>query len=488
VHQTFLEILNHRGNVGAILRTMHETGLLGRYLPEFGKMTCLVQHEFFHRYTADEHTLVCLEMLDEVWAGTSAPFKRYTSLLQKIEHPSLLNLALLLHDSGKALPSRKHADQSVRLCHRAIKRMGLDSQAAQTLIILVENHLALIQISQQRDLEDPAVAKRFANLMKTPENLDLLLLHTFADSMGTSSNIWNDFKEALVWTLYDQAMAALVGGPKIVKAAEKQREALLQEVRHLMPKHFTDEELQAHFKLLPPRYFQIHSAPEVLIDLVLAHDFYQLQTHEGSHALEPVIMWNNVPDRGYSAIRVCTWDRAGLFSKIAGSLTSSNLNILSAHIFSRADGIIFDTFYVTDAQGAALPSRKERESFESMLKDCLTARSDINTVMSRHHVNRTAYAYLEGEKIPIAIQFDNAASDTHTIIDIQAEDRFGLLFAISKTLSDLKLDIATAKISTEKGAAVDSFYVRDADGQKVSKPERIKAIETKLRSVISKLL
>ena len=487
VQETFLELLNQRGNVAPVLRTMHEVGLLGRFLPEFGKLTCLVQHEFFHRYTADEHTLVCLDMLDEVWASPKVPFSRFTPILQKIERPFVLYLALLLHDAGKATPAKKHTNQSVLLAQRAARRLHLDAPATQTLLLLIENHLTMIEISQRRDLEDPAVARRFASQVKTAENLRLLLLHTFADSLGTSATLWTGFKEALIVTLYERTLRVLEGRADAVQADEQRRESLLAEVRRLLPRGTTEDELQAHFKLLPQRYYRINTAEEVVIDVELAHQFMRTLVTEENRALEPATAWTNVPDRGYAAVRLCTWDRAGLFSKITGSLTAAELNILTAQIFSRSDGIIFDTFYVVSARRGTLPSREEREQFESLINNALSGQLDLAKVISRQKVGRSLFPYLDGERIPTAIRFDNTSSDTHTIIDLETEDRVGLLFTVSHALSDLGLDISTARITTEKGAAVDSFYVRELDGAKLTLPERREAVEASLREVISKL-
>jgi len=487
VHETFLEILNQRGNVAPTLRTMHEVDLLGRYMPEFGKLTCLVQHEFFHRYTADEHTLICLEMLDAVWAAKSAPFNRYTSLFQKVERPFVLYLALLLHDAGKSAMTRKHSDDSVRMALHAAKRLGLDLQATQSLKLIIENHLAMIQISQSRDLDDPSISAKFAAQIKTPENLDCLLLHTLTDSLGTRSDLWGDFKEALVLTLYEQTRQVLAGGGNVVQVEEKQRELLAQSVRKMLPKTIGIEEFTAHFEMMPARYFQMYSANEVLADIQCAHQFLQLQTHEGSGPLEPVLAWSNIADRGYAILKVCTWDRAGLFSKIAGALTAAELNILGARIFSRSDGIIFDTFFVAEARTGALPGKEIRAKCEALVKSALTTNLDLGSLINQQKADRPLYQYLEGERIPTIIRFDNSASDTHTIIDVETEDRVGLLYTLSRTISELGLDIATSKISTEKGAALDSFYVRQMHDGKIVDVDRAKAVEDELRAAVLSL-
>ena len=238
VRETFLTILERRGSVAPILRAMHEVNLLGKYIPEFGRLTCLVQHEFYHQYAADEHTLVCLEQLDRVWEAQDEPYKHYAPLFQSLERPGLLYLALLLHDVGKSERHKqgRHAEVSAAMAMRAAKRLRLDGSAADTLHNIIENHLLMASVSQRRDLDDPTVIRNFAREMKTPETLDLLTLLTFADSQGTSDKLWNSFKDLLLWQLYERARTVLTGGTEFVRASEKQREILLQEVREMAAK------------------------------------------------------------------------------------------------------------------------------------------------------------------------------------------------------------------------------------------------------------
>ena len=487
VHETFLEILNQRGNVAPVLRAMHEVGLLGKFLPEFGRLTCLVQHEFYHQYTADEHTLVCIERLDQIWGAEKPPFNHYIEIFRNLERPFVLYLALLLHDAGKADHKRVHTELGGKLALTVARRLGLDSAIAQILRLAIENHLLMAQISQRRDLDDPFVIRSFAEKIKTRENLDLLTLHTFVDSLGTSDKLWNDFKETLLWTLHQKTLEVLTGGTEFIRAEEKERELRMLEVRSLAPRTLSDEEIQAHFTQLPARYSQIHSAPEIVADLALAHRFIHLQLAEDSNALEPIITWHNEPDRGYTEVKICTWNRAGLFSKIAGSLTAAGLNILSAQIFSRNDGIILDTFYVNDARTGKVANREEREKLERLLQSALTDEVDFPSLLARQKVSLPLYQSLEGQRIPTVIQFDNSVSESRTVIDVETEDRVGLLYVISHALAELSVDISVAKISTEKGAAIDSFYVSELDGSKILAAERLKEIQQRLVSEITAL-
>lgn len=486
VHQTFLEIMNQRGNVSPVLRAMHEVGMLGKFIPEFGKLTCLVQHEFYHQYTADEHTLVCLGKLDDIWEARDPALNHYTQVFKQIDRPFLLYLALLLHDAGKGSNTRDHSDAGAKITMNVAKRLKLDGATAHSLRLLVENHLLMAQISQRRDLEDPAVIRSFASQMQNRENVMMLTLMTFADSLGTSDQLWNSFKDSLLWTLFSRTMDLFSGTSDFLKAETHQTELLKEEVKSLLPHTFSEDEVDAHFSHLPPRYFQIHNARQIMADITLAHRFMHLQLAEEEMALEPVIVWHNEPDRGYTSVHICTWDRAGLFSKIAGSLAASGLNILSAQIFTRTDGIILDTFYVNDAKGAALASREEKEVFEKILKDALTTGVNFPALISKQKVQRI-FQSVDGERMSTVIGFDNETSDTRTILDIETEDRVGLLYCISKALSDMELDISLAKILTEKGAAIDTFYITNLDREKITSREAQQEIESKLLEAIEKL-
>ncbi len=485
VHESFREILGQRGNVAPALRAMHEVDFLGKYMPEFGKLTCLVQHEFFHIYTADEHTLMCLQKLDDIWGGRVPNAEPYQELFQKIERPFILYLALLLHDSGKAARGKRHELDSAENARRVALRLRLDGATTHMLQLLVEHHLVMIQVSQRRDLDDPSVVRHLAGLMQTPENLNQLTLHTFADSLGTSDKLWNGFKDALLWTLYSKTFAELTGATTFIRAEEKQRELLFEEVVRLLPREIQLGEAQAHFGTLPQRYFLIHTAVEIVADLALTNCFMCKVLHDDPDiSLASVIEWMDEPDRGCSRAQVCTWDRAGLFSKLAGSFTAAGLNILSAQIFTRTDGVVLDTFDVTSARTGLLATKEEKDAFDQLLGKALVGHVDFDPLIAKQKVANPLYQSLEGERIATEIVFDNQTSERCTVVDVETEDRVGLLYTLSQTLSELGLDISVAKISTEKGAAMDSFYVSELNGEKVLAPHRQHAIESRLRTAL----
>jgi [protein-PII] uridylyltransferase len=488
VAETFLTILNQRGNVAPILRAMHEVDFLGKYVPEFGKLTCLVQHEFYHQYAADEHTLVCLEQLDRIWEAKEPPHANYATLFQELDRPFLLYLALLLHDTGKPEGHGKHALVGAKIAARVSKRIRLDGSAVRTLGLLIEHHLLMAIISQRHDMDDPSVIRNFTRAVETPETLALLTVLTFVDAQATSDKLWNGFKDQLLWQLHQRALPLLTGGTEFIRAEEKQREQLMEKVAELLPPLFSPEELAAHFAALPARYFQIHTAREIHDDLLLTHRFMRVQITEDDKSLAPVVNLHNEPDRGYSVVRVCTWDRAGLFCKMAGSLSAVGLTILSAQIFTRTDGIALDTFFVTDAFTGKLANVTQRDEFEKLLARVLAGEEiDLPKLIVQQRISRPLYQAYTGEQIPTQIKFDNEMSDTRTFIEVETEDRIGLLYTIANTLTDLEVDISTARILTEKGAAIDSFYVRELDGGKILSTERQKAIQRRLLHALNNL-
>jgi len=253
-------------------------------------------------------------------------------------------------------------------------------------------------------------------------------------------------------------------------------------------KSIGDEEINAHFAALPGRYFEIHTPREITTDVDLVHRFMHRQVLAEERVLSPATDWQDEPDRGYNVVRVCTWDRAGLFSKIAGSFSAVGLNILSAQIFTRKDAVVLDKFFVNDVRTGNLAPRETHARLETLLGQVLNDEDvDLPALIAHQVVARPAYQAYAGERISTRVHFDNEASDTRTLIEIETEDRLGLLYAVSQTFAEMSLDISGARIVTERGAAIDSFYVREAGGSKVLAPERQTLIENHLREAIGRL-
>lgn len=487
----FLEVLRHKGQVGRILRRMHETGFLGKFLPEFGRLTCLVQHEFFHRYAADEHTLRVIEHLDRIVDAEKAPYNNYRKIFLQLEHPDVLYLAVLLHDVGRAANAAKHAEDSLVAARQVAQRLRLNEDETGHLLFLVRDHTKLAIFSQRRDIDDQATIDAAARVVGDQANLDMLLLLTFADSMGTGPQMWNDWKEALLWQLYHHTKQELTGTARAQHILAKRIEQLYGEVSKQHAKKLPLEEIYSHFELMPASYYINTSADQIAGHLGLVHKFLvrQLEVDTPEGALAPIIEWHTAAAQSYTRIFICTWDRVGLFSKICGAVSSAGLNILSAHIYTRGDQVVLDFFDVCDANLGAVTDEKAIRQTEAALTNVLTSREavDFGHVLAKMHANRRQPARLHEARIPTVVEFDNDISQNRTVIEIQTEDRLGLLFALTQTLTSLGLDISFSKISTEKGAAIDTFYVQDQLGKQVADPDRLATIRAKLEDALNRL-
>ena len=487
VHETFLEIMNQPGAVGHVLRRMHELDILGRYLPEFGRLTCLVQHEFFHQYTVDEHTLVCIEKLDGLWDGKWDAYIKYREVFEEVARPSTLYLALLLHDAGKGFESDHHERESERVADHVADRLGLDEAATESLLLVIRHHLLMVQVAQRRDLEDPLVVRQFGETMETEENLNLLMLHTLADSLGTADNLWNGFKETTQWDLYWKSHLFFRRDPGAVRVEEQQRDEIEAETIKVLGKKVPSEEIEAHFDNLPSRYFRALPANEIAGDIELVHEFFEQQILYNDRMLRPSVVWERDLNRGCSSVGICTWDRQGLFSRVTGVFAECGFNILSGQIFTREDSIVIDHFFLTDARTGGLPDSGLREMFSERLDEALKAETNLDLDFAELPESAVEYTSLSGDRIPTRIFFDNHASDEFTVLDLEAEDHIGLLYAVAHTLTTLGLSIELARINTAKGGVSDSFYLADEEGLKIEDKPRQQFIESMLRHVIEAL-
>jgi [protein-PII] uridylyltransferase len=485
VHESFAEILAQSGNVAPTLRAMHDLDFLGKYLPEFGRLTCLVQHEFYHQYTGDEHTLRCIEKLDELHSNRNQFAEPYQRIFNNVDDPFPLYLALLLHDAGRGLDDARHEDAGVKLAKRVAKRLKLDIETRETVKFLVQHHLTMVSLSQRRDLDDPAVISHFSSIVESPNRLNLLTLHTVADSLGTANGLWNGFKDQLLRTLYSKTKTEVAGETALLRSQKAQRDHVYREVRAILPQTFQPDEINAHFDKLPPRYFRINGPRDIAADMQLVHRFMWNQLgREDTAALSPIIMWRDEPDLGCTTVRIASWDRLGLFSTIAGAFAAAGLSILSARGFTREDEIVLDTFEVVAADSGKPGTKKQREQFEAVLERALTNEDDFIGQIAEQTTTRGLQDLYGENRIESRIRFDNDTSELFTVIDLETEDRVGLLYTVSKAFAELGIDIDLVKITTEKGAAIDSFYVEEHGGGKLTDPRRQIAVESKLRSSI----
>ena len=485
VREALLAIFSRKGQVGHALRTMHELGFLGRLFPEFRPLTCLVQHEFFHRYTADEHTLVCIEMLDRILDAQEPPFSKYRPLLQQVTRPHILYLAMLLHDSGRAENTARHAEASAVNAVRVARRMKITGTDLSILVFLVDHHLTMSEIARRKNLDNEETIIEFARIVETQERLDLLMLMTFADTQGTgAARSYSDWKDLLLWQLYHRTSRALSGVKEFVDSIEQARLETRQRLLKNLDRQFDPGEVAAHLDNLPPAYFESMSEELIREHISLVHGFLKYQITHDDGSLQPVIHWRNFVDQGHSEVTIVTWDRDYLFARVTGSFTASNLSILKADVFTRADDIAIQTFYVATDKLEAVTDSRDRAAFDKILGQAMGMEPfDFGKAFAKRSKGKAPF--YDSSEMPMKISIDQSASRTHTLLDIQTADYPGLLYRIACAMADTGLRLVSARVATEKGAALDTFYVCDKEGKKIESEEVLTRLTREIRTRIA---
>lgn len=482
-NSTFRTILQEAGNVYPTLNSMHEHGVLGRFIPEWEKLTCLVQHEYFHRYTADIHILHTIRELDNVFSDPDPVFKKYKEVLRELDQPKLLYLILFLHDIGKAIAIKNHAENGIKIAEPILERLKIDEGKRKLVRFIIKNHLEMARFWQRYDLDDPDTAKVFAEKVETAEQLSLLYAHTFCDARGTARGLWNNYKDTLHSTLYNRTLEVLKTEGKIDELYRKQKEMTRQDLLELNIEGIGREEIDAHFKLLPDRYFINTMQDEIILHIKMINQlFHEISKAESVGALQPVVDWNEDVNRSYTIINVVTWDRAGLFHKLAGSLNIAGYSILSAKAISRDDHIAIDTFYVTESERGYSNVKKAKQDFEAALNDSLVNNLDLYPRIKE--INKQLASNLFGAKSnPLADSFQTHVevyqelSLKRTILEVQAKDRVGLLYQISNCISKKDFDIAFARINTERGIAIDTLHLTPGNNKPTIKVEKLEELK-----------
>src|SRR5213596_2879916 len=481
--EIFKSILSQKGRVGRILRMMHRVDFLGRYIPEFGQLTCLVQHEFLHRYTADEHTLVCIDKLDAIVKTDDSKLIAYRNIFEQLEDPLVLYLALLLHDSGKAVGARPHSEGSALFAQRVAARLQLSPEQRKSLILLVDHHLTLSRTAQQRNLDDPATVMEFGRIVKHKRNLNALMLLTLADGQGTSPEAWSDWKESLVWQLFHETSRYLADRKSYYEQTRIERESLQAAVAENLSPDYT-EEIEAHFEFMPDNYFRASDLSEVVEHLKLFRSFLENVSDSGESPLAAAIKWKIMPEQGHSVVAFCTWERERLLAKVAGSFSVVPLNILSADVFPRGDNVVLSIFRVCDTKARTVTHRRDFELVEQTLRRALEDESfDFLPLIEK--AKRQSRRLAPGIEFPTRIAIDNKTHSTYTLIEIQAPDRIGLLYDVLSCLDRENILLPLYRINTQDGAAIDTLYVVDGSAHgKITDSHRIRTIQQHLKSAI----
>ena len=489
----FRAILSELGSVHPALSQMHDLGVLGRFIPEFDALTCFVQHEFYHRYTADIHTLNTILELDRVFAKADPIMVKYRTAIHETAEPELAYVALLLHDIGKAKAIKNHSETGTQLAGPILDRLGVSPQGRELVLFLIKNHLAMARFWQKRDVDDPQTAAAFAELVGSAERLRCLYVHTFCDSRGTSADLWNSYKDTLHTSLYQATLERLKLGAALDADHEGKKKMTQQE---LIAKHMpgiSDDEIAAHFSLLPDRYFIHTDSTEVALHIQMVNKLLtSISAADSVGTLRPVVEWRDDINRSLTVVNIVTWDRAGLFYKLAGAFSVAGLNILGAKVISRTDHIAIDTFYVVEPGRGVVQSVAAQEAFSKNIEAALVANKDLFPEISAQAKKLAATRYLSpvtGDALhssfPPTVEVYHELSMQRTIVEVQARDQLGLLYRLAKTISDCGFDITFARIGTERGVAIDTFYIESAVHEVLEGVDRLKALRDSLSGVIA---
>ena len=468
VGELFLDICRSWGRVCQTFSEMHELGLLGRYLPEFGALTCLVQYDVYHKFSADQHSLLAVEHLEALAPGQSAESEGAAPVLSEVEKPELLMLGMLLHDIGKAR-GHGHVAKGIPLVRGLTARMGLPSADAAAVEFLVAHHLTMSHVAQRRDIDDPKTVTDFAAVVGDPQRLRMLYLLTYADMRAVGPGVLTPWRARILHELYTRTLDLLTGG-RVAKPSRTQ----LAERLHAAAKGEVDlQAVKAHLAMMADRYLESTGVQRMAEHLRML----------GELGEAPVVtaLFQH-PDLGSSDLVVVTRDLPGLFSLIAGTLAASGVNIISAQIHTRADGIAIDTFQVNDPAGDVVGSAAHWARPLDALRAVITGEQSVEALLARR---RALGREATGPGGPPKIALDNQLSDSATVIEVKCPDRLGLLYLITRALAGLGLDIVSARIATEIDQAFDTFYVQDREGRKLEDPDTLERARVGLEQALA---
>ena len=486
--QIWTRILSGRGDVYPTLQRMAELGILGWFVPEFGRVMDLIPYDPAHEYTVGQHTLNILGYLDalafeekekgerEKEKGSGATLSPFSFSLspsmpdeqweemrrvrQELGHPEQLMLAALLHDCGKGLGEGGHEKTGAGLALDVCRRLGWGEDATANVVFLIEHHLLMAQTSRLRDLTLEETIRDFARVVHDPERLDMLYLLTYADTRSVGEGVWTQLNGRFLQELWRRTASLLQGEPPSDDAGR------LARARRRMAKDRTLENLPPalvaeHIQAMPPPYLLNQSMEHIALHIALV---------QRVRAGEVVVDFQDTERATYTELTVAAYDdpSPGLLAKIAGVLYAADLAGHSAQVFTRIsdlDRIALDTLWV-DFRGRQLSSGKRHE-VSSWLRATIQGELSVEELLARRDARNTRFApdpsapQMSGGGTRV-LAVHNDLSSTATIIEIEEPDAQGALFWTSQALSRLGWDIQSARVSLWHGAARASFYITGA--------------------------
>ena len=447
----FLYFLKPKPGLYERLSEMHESGLLGRMFPEFRKVYCRVIRDFYHKYTVDEHTLLTIRGLSELADPRAPARRRFASVLAEVRQPELIALALLFHDVGK-WTNKNHAEESVRLVRGPLRRLRVPPGSSRTVEFLIRHHLQMSVAAFRRDGEDPEVARQFARLVGTEDRLKMLCLLTLADIQAVSPETLTPWKEELLWRLYvDTYNHLTLGyGDDVIATGQPS----IGELQSHRPPEISKHQVTKFLEGLPRRYLR-------LVDPQTVYDHIRL-----SRDLEPdeVRLTLDKHDDVWE-LSVVTKDRPRIFSNICGVLSYFGMDILRGQAMSNRQNVVLDLFRFIDADRFLALNESGPSELTRLLQDVVTGNADLTEMLK----GREAAMQTQPDRvrIPSLVHFDHHYSDRYTVLEIGGVNRWGLLYRISRVISEHGCDIDLVLIATEGDRATDVFHLT-RDGAKLS--------------------
>lgn len=471
-NRLFVEILTGKENTEIVLRRMNEVGVLGRFVPEFGRIVAMMQFNMYHHYTVDEHLLRCIGVLAEIERRANDEFGLASDLVQTIQsqHRTLLYVALFLHDIAKGR-IEDHSVAGARVARRLCPRLGLSATETDTVAWLVEQHLVMSTLAQSRDLSERKTIEKFAAVVQSLERMKLLLILTTADIRAVGPGVWNGWKAQLLRTLYYETEPVLTGGFSEVNRA--QRVALAQaELKSALadwPADRIDAYIQRHY---PAYWLKVDLAHKV------GHAQFLKSTGERGKTLATQVGFD--PARGVTELTVLAPDHPRLLSIIAGACAVSGANIVDAQIYTTTDGLALDTISITREFEREEDEARRASRIAEAIERALRGELKLPEIVAKRAASK---GRLKAFAVEPDVTINNQWSNRHTVIEVMGLDRPGLLYDLTATLSKLNLNIASAHVATFGERVVDVFYVTDLMGAKIDAPMRQAAIKRALIQV-----
>lgn len=471
-NRIFLELLTGRVNPEATLRRMNEAGVLGRFIPEFGRVVAMMQFNMYHHYTVDEHLLRTVGMLTDIERGGSAgELPLSTELIKTIQNRRVLYVAAFLHDVGKGR-IEDHSLVGARIARMLCPRLSLTQAETDTVVWLIEQHLTMSNIAQSRDIGDPRTVRDFADIVQSPERLKLLLLLSVADIRAVGPGVWNGWKGQLLRTLYAETEPLLSGGhtqvprDKIVADAQAELRAALAdwppaEVDRFIGRHYPDYWLRTE----PKR--QIYHAR------LLRRAESEGRTFAADYATDAFT--------AITELTVFAPNHPRLLSMFAGACAANGANIVGAHITTTRDGFALDTFLLARELGEDEDELRRAGRIAATIERLLRGETWVGALLEGR---RPVPPRVEAFTVAPEVFVNNTLSDAFTVVEVAGRDRTGLLYELTNALSDLSLDIASAHVTTFGEKAVDVFYVTDLTSKKIESEPRQQAIKERLTQIL----